>query len=48
MAPDVGQRFLDDASHLDTGRPGDRGRKPTLYDELELAALADLAVQFDD
>jgi hypothetical protein len=48
MAPDVGQRFLDDASHLDTGRPGDRGRKSIFHDQLELAAFAELAVQFDD
>src|SRR5215203_1127636 len=48
MAPDVGQRFLDDASHLHTGRPGDRGRKPIFHDQLELAAFADLAIQFDD
>src|SRR5829696_1405933 len=48
MAPDVGQRFLDDASHLHTGRPGDRGRKPIFHHQLELAAFADLAIQFDD
>src|SRR5215211_3085186 len=48
MAPDVGQRFLDDASHLHTGRPGERGRKPIFHHQLELAAFADLAIQFDD
>src|ERR671911_2979723 len=47
MAPDVGQCFLDDANHLDTCRPRDRAWKPIFNDELELAALADLAVQFD-
>src|SRR5215212_2702620 len=48
MAPDVGQCLLDDANHLDTGRPGDRIRKPFVHDQLDLALLGDLAVQFDD
>src|SRR5918995_232072 len=48
MAPDVGQCFLYDANHLDTCRARDLGRKPIFHDELELAALADLAVQVDD
>src|SRR5215204_1967668 len=48
MAPDVGQRLLDDANHLDTSRPGDGIRKPFVHDHLELAPLSDLSVQFDD
>src|SRR5215217_7600828 len=48
MAPDVGQRLLDDANHLDTSRPGDGIRKPFVHDQLELAPLSDLSVQFDD
>src|ERR687897_721218 len=48
MAPDVGQCFLYDANHLDTCRARDLGRKPIFHDELELSALADLAVQVDD
>src|SRR5215207_2623395 len=47
MAPDVGQRFLDNTNYLDTGRPGSHGRKPIFHDQFELAPLADLAVQFD-
>src|SRR5215211_657529 len=48
MAPDVGQRFLHNTNHLDTGRSGPHGRKPLIHDQFELAPFADLAVQFDD
>src|SRR5215203_7182487 len=48
MAPDVGQRFLNDANNLDTCGPGDCVRKSVVHDQLELAPVANLAVQFDD